>query len=315
MMLLSLNVQSLFNAMPGNIAQGLIWGVMAIGVYITFRLLDFADLTVDGSLVTGGAVAVMLIRNGVSPWLAIVAAFAAGMAAGFVTGTLHTAFGIPGILASILTQLSLYSINYNIQGKTANQPVNVLKYKLLASLRYVNSGGSAKVIFFVGLVVGILVLIAILYWFFGTEIGQAIRATGCNENMARAQGINTSFIKVLALMLSNGLVGLSGAFYAQYQGATDVNMGRGAIVIGLAAVIIGEVLFGKLCAKSRFMFAWTQVAVVCGAVLYYMVFAVVIWLKMPSENMKLFSAAIVAVFLAIPYFKEKYLKKGVKKNV
>lgn len=315
MMLLSLNVQSLFNAMPGNIAQGLIWGVMAIGVYITFRLLDFADLTVDGSLVTGGAVAVMLIRNGVSPWLAIVAAFAAGMAAGFVTGILHTAFGIPGILASILTQLSLYSINYNIQGKTANQPVNVLKYKLLASLRYVNSGGSAKVIFFVGLVVGILVLIAILYWFFGTEIGQAIRATGCNENMARAQGINTSFIKVLALMLSNGLVGLSGAFYAQYQGATDVNMGRGAIVIGLAAVIIGEVLFGKLCAKSRFMFAWTQVAVVCGAVLYYMVFAVVIWLKMPSENMKLFSAAIVAVFLAIPYFKEKYLKKGVKKNV
>lgn len=315
MMLLSLNVQSLFNAMPGNIAQGLIWGVMAIGVYITFRLLDFADLTVDGSLVTGGAVAVMLIRNGVSPWLAIVAAFAAGMAAGFVTGILHTAFGIPGILASILTQLSLYSINYNIQGKTANQPVNVLKYKLLASLRYVNSGGSAKVIFFAGLVVGILVLIAILYWFFGTEIGQAIRATGCNENMARAQGINTSFIKVLALMLSNGLVGLSGAFYAQYQGATDVNMGRGAIVIGLAAVIIGEVLFGKLCAKSRFMFAWTQVAVVCGAVLYYMVFAVVIWLKMPSENMKLFSAAIVAVFLAIPYFKEKYLKKGVKKNV
>lgn len=315
MMLLSLNVQSLFNAMPGNIGQGLIWGVMAIGVYITFRLLDFADLTVDGSLVTGGAVAVMLIRNGVSPWLAVVAAFAAGMAAGFVTGILHTAFGIPGILASILTQLSLYSINFNIQGKAANQAVSVGKYKLLASLRYVNSGGSAKIIFFTGLVAGILVLIAILYWFFGTEIGQAIRATGCNENMARAQGINTSFIKVLALMLSNGLVGLSGAFYAQYQGATDVNMGRGAIVIGLAAVIIGEVIFGKLCAKSRFMFAWTLVAVVCGAVLYYMVYAVVIWLKMPSENMKLFSAAIVAVFLAIPYFKEKYLKKGVKKNV
>lgn len=315
MMLLSLNVQSLFNAMPGNIGQGLIWGVMAIGVYITFRLLDFADLTVDGSLVTGGAVAVMLIRSGVSPWLAVVAAFAAGMLAGFVTGILHTAFGIPGILASILTQLSLYSINFNIQGKAANQAVSVGKYKLLASLRYVNSGGSAKIIFFAGLVAGILVLIAILYWFFGTEIGQAIRATGCNENMARAQGINTSFIKVLALMLSNGLVGLSGAFYAQYQGATDVNMGRGAIVIGLAAVIIGEVLFGKLCAKSRFMFAWTLVAVVCGAVLYYMVYAVVIWLKMPSENMKLFSAAIVAVFLAIPYFKEKYLKKGVKKNV
>lgn len=314
-MLLSLNLNSLLNAMPGSIAQGLIWGIMAFGVFITFRLLDFADLTVDGSMVTGGATAVMLIKAGVSPWLALLAAFAAGMAAGFVTGILHTAFGIPGILASILTQLSLYSINYNILGKAANQAISVNNYKLLASLRYVNSNGSDRIIFFAGLTGGIILLIALMYWFFGTEIGQAIRATGCNESMARAQGINTNFIKVLALMISNGLVGMSGALYAQCQGAADVNMGRGAIVIGLAAVIIGEVLFGKLCEKRKLMFAWTLLSVAFGAVLYYIVYAVVIWLRMPSENMKLFSAAIVALFLSIPYLKGKYGKKGVKKNV
>ncbi len=314
-MLLSLNLNSLLNAMPGSIAQGLIWGIMAFGVFVTFRLLDFADLTVDGSMVTGGATAVMLIKAGVSPWIALLAAFAAGMAAGFVTGILHTAFGIPGILASILTQLSLYSINYNILGKAANQAISVNNYKLLASLRYVNSSGSDRIIFFAGLTAGIVILIAVLYWFFGTEIGQAIRATGCNESMARAQGINTNFIKVLALMISNGLVGMSGALYAQCQGAADVNMGRGAIVIGLAAVIIGEVLFGKLCEKRKLMFAWTLLSVAFGAVLYYIVYAVVIWLKMPSENMKLFSAAIVALFLSIPYLKGKYRKKGVKKNV
>lgn len=313
-MLLSLNIQALLNAVPGSVAQGLIWGIMAFGVYVTFRILDFADLTVDGSMVTGGAAAVMLIKNGMSPWLALLVAFGVGMAAGFITGILHTAFGIPGILASILTQLSLYSINYNIMDKAANQAISVNNYRLLASLRYVNSQGSEKIIFFAGLCAGIIALVGILYWFFGTEIGQAIRATGCNESMARAQGINTNFVKVLALMISNGLVGLSGALYAQYQGASDVNMGRGAIVIGLAAVIIGEVVFGKLCAKSRFMFAWTLFSVVFGAVLYYIVYAIVIWLKMPSENMKLFSAAIVALFLSIPYLKGKYMKKGVKKN-
>jgi putative ABC transport system permease protein len=214
-------------------------------------------------------------------------------------------------LASILTQLSLYSINYNILGKAANQAISVNNYKLLASLRYVNSSGSDRIIFFAGLTAGIVILIAVLYWFFGTEI----RATGCNESMARAQGINTNFIKVLALMISNGLVGMSGALYAQCQGAADVNMGRGAIVIGLAAVIIGEVLFGKLCEKRKLMFAWTLLSVAFGAVLYYIVYAVVIWLRMPSENMKLFSAAIVALFLSIPYLKGKYGKKGVKRNV
>lgn len=296
---------SLINALPGNIAQGLIWGIMAIGVYITFRLLDFADLTVDGSIATGGAAAVMLIKSGVEPWIAVLAAFGVGMLAGLVTGLLHTLLGIPGILASILTQISLYSINYNIMAKSSNQAVSVDKYPLLASLRYVNSGGNTKIFFFGGLLLGIVLLIAIIYWFFGTEIGQAIRATGCNENMSRASGINTNFTKVIALMISNGLVGLCGGIYAQYQGAADVNMGRGAIVIGLAAVIIGEVLFGKLCAKRKLAFAFTLLSVVAGAILYYIVYAVVIWLRMPSENMKLFSAVIVAIFLSVPYLKGK----------
>lgn len=313
-MLAGLNFMSLLNALPGNIAQGLIWGIMALGVYVTFRLLDFADLTVDGSLATGGAVAVMLIKGGMSPWLALIFAFLAGMLAGLVTGLLHTLLGIPGILASILTQISLYSINYNIMAKASNQAVSVDKYPLVASLRYVNSQGTDKYLFFVGLIIGILLLVIVTYWFFGTEIGQSIRATGCNENMSRAQGINTNFIKVLALMISNGFVGLCGGIYAQYQGAADVNMGRGAIVIGLAAVIIGEVLFGKFCSKRKMAFAFTLISVIIGAILYYIVFAVVIWLKMPSENMKLFSALIVAIFLSIPYLKGKYSKKGVKKN-
>lgn len=300
---------SLVNALPGNIAQGLIWGIMAIGVYITFRLLDFADLTVDGSIATGGAAAVMLIKNGVEPWIAVLAAFAVGMLAGLITGLLHTLLGIPGILASILTQISLYSINYNIMDKSSNQAVSVDKYPLLASLRYVNASGNTKIFFFVGLLIGIVLLIAVIYWFFGTEIGQAIRATGCNENMSRASGINTNFTKVIALMISNGLVGLCGGIYAQYQGAADVNMGRGAIVIGLAAVIIGEVLFGKFCAKRKLAFAFTLLSVVVGSILYYMVYAVVIWLRMPSENMKLFSAVIVAIFLSVPYLKGKITER------
>ena len=313
-MFIGLDFMTLINALPGSIAQGLIWGIMALGVYITFRLLDFADLTVDGSIATGGAVAVMLIKGGMSPWYALIFAFLAGMIAGLITGILHTVLGIPGILASILTQISLYSINYNIMGKASNQAVSVDNYPLVASLRYVNSQGMDKVIFFIGLVLGILLLIVITYWFFGTELGQSIRATGCNERMSRAQGINTNFIKVFALMISNGFVGLCGGIYAQYQGSSDVNMGRGAIVIGLAAVIIGEVLLGKFCAKRKMAFAFTLISVVIGAILYYIVYAVVIWLKMPSENMKLFSAIIVAIFLSIPYLKGKYQKKGVKKN-
>ena len=299
--------------MPGAVAQGLIWGIMAIGVYITFRLLDFADLTVDGSLATGGATAVMLIRAGVNPWISLLAAFAVGMLAGMITGLLHTALGIPGILSSILTQISLYSINLNIMGKS-NQAINVDQYHLVVSLRYISGETSTKVGFYGGVIVGCLVLVAILYCYFGTEQGQAIRATGCNKSMAKAQGINTNFHTVLALMISNGLVGLCGGLYAQYQGAADVNMGRGAIVIGLAAVIIGEVLFGKLCAGKKIAFAYTMISVICGAILYYIVIAFVLWLKMPSDDMKLFSAIVVAIFLSIPYLKGKYgKKKGVAK--
>ena len=306
---MSLNPLSLFRAMPGSIAQGMIWGVMALGVYITFRLLDFADLTVDGSIATGAAVSVMLIRAGVSPIATLPIAFLAGM----VTGLLNTALGIPGILASILTQISLYSINLNIMGK-ANQPVSVDNYPLVVSLRYVTDGSVSRLLFFLGMIVFLLALIAVMYWYFGTEQGHAIRATGCNSNMARAQGINTNFIKVLALMISNGLVGLCGALYGQFQGASDVNMGRGAIVIGLAAVIIGEVLFGKFASKRKLAFAFTLASVILGAVIYYMVYQFVLWLKMPSEDMKLFSAIVVAIFLAIPYLKEKRtLRKGASK--
>ena len=310
---MSLNPLSLFRAMPGSIAQGMIWGVMALGVYITFRLLDFADLTVDGSIATGAAVSVMLIRAGVSPIATLPIAFLAGALAGMVTGLLNTALGIPGILASILTQISLYSINLNIMGK-ANQPVSVDNYPLVVSLRYVTDGSVSRLLFFLGMIVFLLALIAVMYWYFGTEQVHAIRATGCNSNMARAQGINTNFIKVLALMISNGLVGLCGALYGQFQGASDVNMGRGAIVIGLAAVIIGEVLFGKFASKRKLAFAFTLASVILGAVIYYMVYQFVLWLKMPSEDMKLFSAIVVAIFLAIPYLKEKRtLRKGASK--
>ena len=310
---MSLNPLSLFRAMPGSIAQGMIWGVMALGVYITFRLLDFADLTVDGSIATGAAVSVMLIRAGVSPIATLPIAFLAGALAGMVTGLLNTALGIPGILASILTQISLYSINLNIMGK-ANQPVSVDNYPLVVSLRYVTDGSVSRLLFFLGMIVFLLALIAVMYWYFGTEQGHAIRATGCNSNMARAQGINTNFIKVLALMISNGLVGLCGALYGQFQGASDVNMGRGAIVIGLAAVIIGEVLFCKFASKRKLAFAFTLASVILGAVIYYMVYQFVLWLKMPSEDMKLFSAIVVAIFLAIPYLKEKRtLRKGASK--
>ena len=302
----SLDPMSLVRALPGNIAQGVIWGIMALGVYITYRILDFADLTVDGSLATGGAVAVMLIRGGMDPALALAFAFLAGMAAGFVTGILHTVFGIPGILASILTQISLYSVNLGIMGKS-NQAINVMQYDLVASLRYVT--GEGRGYFFLKLLSWAVLLIAVIYWFFGTELGASIRATGCNQQMARAQGINTGFNKVLALMISNGLVGLSGGIYAQYQGAADVNMGRGAIVIGLAAVIISEVLFGKFCSGKKIAFALTLGAVFVGAIIYYIVIAFVLWLKMPSDYMKLFSAVVVACFLAIPYMKEKYLQK------
>lgn len=302
----SLDITAFFRAMPGTAAQGIIWGIMAVGVYITYRILDFADLTVDGSLATGAAVAVMLIQGGMHPALTLVFSVMAGMAAGFATGILHTALGIPGILASILTQVSLYSVNLGIMGKS-NQGIGLGQQNLVASSREIN--GDGRLMFFIKLVIACLILVAIIYWFFGTELGASIRATGCNQQMARAQGINTNFNKVLALMISNGLVGLCGGVLAQYQGAADVNMGRGAIVIGLAAVIISEVIFGRLCAGKKLAFAYTLTAVFIGAILYYVAYALVLWLKMPSDYMKLFSAIVVTIFLAVPYMKERYAVK------
>lgn len=282
--------------MPGSVAQGLIWGIMALGVYITFKILNFADLTVDGTLGTGGAVAVMLILNGFPPSVALIFAFAAGMLAGLVTGILHTVFGIPDILSGILTQIALYSVNMNIMGRS-NQAVSVDKYNLVVSLRYIPAAIVTTILFLV-------VIIGVLYWYFGTEQGFTIRATGCNPNMSRAQGINTNFTKVLALVISNGLVGLAGGLYAQYQGNSDVNMGRGAIVIGLAAVIIGEVL-GEAIFGKRLNFIGRLAFVAIGAIIYYVVIAFVLWLGLPSEDMKLFSAIVVAIFLAIPYLRGK----------
>ena len=291
-----MNVLSLFRAMPGSVAQGLIWGIMALGVYITFKILNFADLTVDGTLGTGGAVAVMLILNGFPPSVALIFAFAAGMLAGLVTGILHTVLGIPDILSGILTQIALYSVNMNIMGRS-NQAVSVDKYNLVVSLRYIPAAIVTTIPFLV-------VIIGVLYWYFGTEQGFTIRATGCNPNMSRAQGINTNFAKVLALVISNGLVGLAGGLYAQYQGNSDVNMGRGAIVIGLAAVIIGEVL-GEAIFGKRLNFIGRLAFVAIGAIIYYVVIAFVLWLGLPSEDMKLFSAIVVAIFLAIPYLRGK----------
>lgn len=303
----------LFNALPGSVSQGLIWGIMAIGVYITYRILDVADLTVDGSFATGGAVAVMLILNGCNLWLAMLAAFVAGLLAGAITGLLHTFMGIPPILAGILTQLSLYSINLKIMGK-ANQSVNVNQTDLLVSLRWVREFAFHNPLITVGIV--LIVLIALLYWFFGTEMGCAIRATGANLNMSRAQGINTNFNKVLGIMLSNGLVAFSGAFLAQYQGFADVKMGQGSIVIGLAAVIIGEALFGKIFKN----FALRLLSVAFGSIIYYIVIQAVITMGLDANLLKLLSAAIVAIFLAIPYWKRNYAEnhmgrmKGGKAN-
>ncbi|MBR9955039.1 ABC transporter permease [Eubacteriaceae bacterium Marseille-Q4139] len=300
---------NLFNAMPGACAQGLIWGIMAIGVYITYKILDLADLTVDGTMCTGGAVCVVMILNGQPVWLALLAAFFAGVLAGLVTGLLHTAMGIPAILAGILTQLGLYSVNLRIMGGKANQALNVDKYDLLVSLRYIKGVPIQKNTILVAAVL-VLVLIAVLYWFFGTELGCAIRATGSNQNMSRAQGINTDRMKILGLMLSNGIVAFASALYAQYQGFSEINAGRGAIVIGLAAVIIGEVIFGKISVN----FAFKLLSVALGAIIYYLVLQVVLWLGLNSNDLKLLSAIVVAVFLAVPYMRERYFPKPVKKG-
>ena len=297
---------SLLNSLPGAAAQGLVWGIMAIGVYITFRVLDVADLTVDGSIATGGAVAVMLIRGGMNCWLALLCAFVSGLLAGLVTGLFHTKCGIPAILAGILTQLALYSVNLRIMSGKANQPVGVDKYDLAVSQRYVRDLSISNPLPLL-LVITVVTVVA-LYWFFGTERGCSVRATGANANMARAQGINTGANIVLGLMLSNGLVALSGGLLAQFQGSADVGMGRGAIVIGLAAVIISEVTFGKIFQN----FGLKMFAVSLGAVIYYFVLQVVLQLGLNTNDLKLVSALIVAVFLAIPYWKGKMFRQKIQ---
>ena len=297
---------SLLNALPGALAQGLIWGLMAIGVYITFKVLDLADLTVDGTMCTGGAVCIILMTHGVNVWVAMLCAFITGMIAGAVTGLFHTVMGIPAILAGILTQLALFSMNLRIMGGKANQAINPDKYDLLVSLRNVK-----KLSFENPILVTLIftaVVIALLYWFFGTEVGSGIRATGANPNMSRAQGINVDRNKVLGLMLSNGIVALSSALYTQYQGFADVNAGRGAIVIGLAAVIIGDVIFSRIFRN----FALKLVSVSIGAVIYYVVIQIVLTMGLNSNDLKLFSALVVAVFLAVPYWKSKHTRSKVK---
>lgn len=300
--------QSLLNAMPGAVSQGMLWGIMAIGVYITYRILDVADLTVDGSLATGGAVCVILMRAGCNPWLALLCAFLAGILAGLCTGLLHTRCGIPAILAGILTQLALYSVNLRIMSGKANNPIGVDKYDLLVSQRYVREWSLNNPIPLVILI--LVVLIGLLYWFFGTEYGSSLRATGANQHMARAQGINTKSTITFGLMLSNGMVALSGGLLAQYQGAVDVNMGRGAIVIGLAAVIIGEVLLSRVFRN----FALKLVSVVCGAVIYYIVIQIVLQLGLNTNDLKLLTALVVALFLAIPYWKSQVFRKKMGKE-
>lgn len=297
---------SLLNQMPGAVAQGLIWGIMAIGVYITYRVLDIADLTVDGTMATGGAVCVMLLINGYSMPVAIIGAVIAGMLAGMVTGLLHTLLGIPPILAGILTQLSLYSVNLKILG-SGNQTINTRKYDVLISMGELRGVPFYQNPIFVTAVF-VIVLICVLYWFFGTAMGSALRATGNNPNMSRAQGINTNTMKVFGLMLSNGIVALAGALLAQYDGQADVQKGRGAIVIGLAAVIIGEVLLSRLLKN----FALRLSAVVVGGIVYYIVYQTVIWMGLDADLLKLLSAAVVAIFLGIPYLKRRFIRPSIK---
>ena len=296
-------------AMQGAVAQGVLWGIMVLGVYITYRLLDIADLTVDGTMCTGGAVCIVMMINGHSVGFSLLCAFAAGMLVGLATGIFHTAMGIPAILAGILTQLGLYSINLRIMGNKSNIAISTDKYGVLVSLRYIKNVVFYKNTLFVVAIV-IVVLIGVLYWFFGTELGCSIRSTGSNQNMSRAQGINTDMTKIIGLMLSNGIVALSSGLLAQYQGFADINMGRGAIVIGLAAVIIGEVVFGKISRN----FAFSLLTVALGSIIYYLVMQVVLWLGLNSNDLKLLSALVVAVFLAIPYMKRKYFSKPVKKG-
>lgn len=294
----------LINALPGVIAQGLIWGLFAIGLYISYKILDIADLTVDGSICTGACVCAVMIGNGYNVALAVLLAFLAGAAAGALTGLFHTTMGIPPILAGILTQLILWSLNLKILGK-ANMPISSRQYFVLLSSRNNLSAILIAGAFVVAVIIG-------LYLFFYTELGFSIKSTGDNETMSRAQGVNVSFNKVLGLAISNGIIGLSGALLAQYQGFADINMGRGAIVIGLAAIIIGL----SVSLKIKPNFVVSLIGVTCGSIAYYLVYNFVIWLGLDTDLLKMLSAVVVAIFLAVPYWKKKYFNKSrAKKEV
>ncbi len=292
------------NSLPGAVAQGIIWGLMAMGVYITFKILDIADLTVDGSFATGGAVLAVLLTGGWNVGLALLAAFGAGCLAGLATAIFHTKFGIPAILSGILTQIALWSVNLRITQGRANVPVSVDKYSVMLSSRYINKAILICAIFAVA-------LIAVMYWFFGTELGHSLRATGNNPNMARANGINTDNNKLIGLVLSNGIVAVSGGLLAQYQGFADINMGRGSIVIGLAAVIIGEVIFGRIFKN----FALKLLASIFGGIIYYVAITFVLSMGLNANDLKLFQALVVAVFLAIPFWKKKLAEMKPAKEV
>ena len=291
----SLSIVSLVGRLPGGVAQGIIWGIMALGVFITFRVLNTSDLSVDGTFSTGGAVAVMMLLGGAPAWLAVLVATLAGIVAGLVTGILHTRLGIPAILAGILTQFALYSINLHIMDGSANKAINADKYSLLLSGRSVTGA------IIVGGIFAVLICEA-LYWYFGTEQGSALRATGNNPAMSRAQGINIDTMKVIGFGLANGLVALAGALMAQYQGYADINMGRGAIVIGLASIIIGETV-GEALLKKHFNFNARLLSIVLGGIIYYIVVILVLWMKLPTNDLKLFTAVVVAIFLAVPYIR------------
>lgn len=304
----SLDFMSFLNALPGNIAQGIIWGLMGLGVFITYKLLHFADLSVDGSFATGGAVTAIMLINGCPIGVAMLVAVAAGLLAGLVTGLLHTLLGIPDILSGILTQIALYSINLNIMGKS-NLPISYRNYSLVISASNINMA------IIIALIVVAIVIVA-MYWYFGTEQGTTIRSTGSNPAMSKAQGININFTKVIALALSNAVVAFSGSIFSQYQGFADVNMGRGAIVIGLAAVIIGEVL-GEAIFRKHINFIIRLIFVIVGGILYYIAMGIVLWLKMPTDDTKLFTAIIVAIFLAVPNIRSRAtnsFKKVAKQN-
>ena len=294
-----MSITGLLSRLPGGIAQGILWGLMALGVYITFRVLKESDLTVDGSFTTGGAVAVMMIIGGISPIIAIIASFIVGIVIGTITGLIHTKLKIPAILSGILVQFGLYSINLHIMDMSANKSCNPDRFSVLITSREV------PIAIVVGLVFAVII-IASMYWYFGTEQGSAIRATGNNNKMALAQGINIDTMKVIGFGLGNGLVALSGALMAQYQGFADINMGRGAIVIGLAAIIIGEVL-SEVFFKKGCSFYTRLIFVIIGGIVYYLIMVVILWFKVDSNDLKLFTALIVMLSLAIPN-----LRKGKK---